>query len=623
METLSNGRLRLAISPDAATVIVEDVPHGCVWRLDTSRRGYQRGRGDQQVRPFPQGRVHRIAEAIVSEHRVDAGVVRYSWSLEDDHVRVELTCDREAAESVSLPGPFEPTHGSTRIAVPIYQGLLIDGRGGNWEANLGHHGHFGFTMAMAAVIGDRGALLATHDSPTNWKGRFGQADGRPFVTFEHQRCAVEGFVDAVVRLYPMDRDVKSICHRYRQRLIERGQFRSWEEKIAVKPAIAKLFGSLFAFIGYNATTQVDYATSARRLRDGGFDRVFYYPVGFCHYSKDFRMGGDEPIALNADQIAALKAAGGRVSPWGWVMEALDDGTPQRRSVYRRDHTGQFVPNWKIDQYQWYETCTPYQMEFLRQQLAGEMAGMDWMHFDVSAMRPGVWCCNTEHALHANRPMGRREDLAWVQRLFSHATVGNRVVSSEGFGDHYAPYYDVGTTKAMPADPAEHENAAIVVPMTSLVLHDSCLHDWWEVHNYNANPGFGPGPIPHDLALGGSGRPRLKAAIDALHGYPPNVFPFGRQYAWIDIEKRTTYSFVVQIDDEPVRAALAAALPVAKLHRRIGRHAMTDFQLLSDDGRVQTTTFADGTRVVANFGNQPAEIDGWGRLEGESWREARP
>jgi hypothetical protein len=176
---------------------------------------------------------------------------------------------------------------------------------------------------------------------------------------------------------------------------------------------------------------------------------------------------------------------------------------------------------------------------------------------------------------------------------------------------------------MPADPATHPNAATVVPMTSLVLHDSCLHDWWEVHNYNKNPGFGPGPIPHGLALGGSGRPRLKAAIDALHGYPPNVFPFGKQYAWIDIEKRTTYSFILQIDDEPVREALDAALPVANLHRRIGRCAMIDFKLLADDGQVQTTTFCDGTRVVANFSARSVDVKGWGRLAGESWRAAPP
>jgi hypothetical protein len=28
--------------------------------------------------------------------------------------------------------------------------------------------------------------------------------------------------------------------------------------------------------------------------------------------------------------------------------------------------------------------------------------------------------------------------------------------------------------------------AVPIPLTMLVLHDSCLHDWWEVHNYNAH-----------------------------------------------------------------------------------------------------------------------------------------
>ena len=37
--------------------------------------------------------------------------------------------------------------------------------------------------------------------------------------------------------------------------------------------------------------------------------------------------------------------------------------------------------------------------------------------------------------------------------------------------------------------------------------------------------------------------------------------------------------------------------------------MTDFQWLSDDRRVQQTTFADGTRIIANFGDQPTVISG--------------
>ena len=76
-----------------------------------------------------------------------------------------------------------------------------------------------------------------------------------------------------------------------------------------------------------------------------------------------------------------------------------------------------------------------------------------------------------------------------------------------------------------------------VPMTMLVYHDSCLHDWWEVHNYNGLPGWQVGAEGHGFGLVGNGLPLLKAAQDALYGCPPNVFPFGRQYGWVNIATR--------------------------------------------------------------------------------------
>jgi hypothetical protein len=121
-----------------------------------------------------------------------------------------------------------------------------------------------------------------------------------------------------------------------------------------------------------------------------------------------------------------------------------------------------------------------------------------------------------------------------------------------------------------------------------------------------------------LGRQGCGLPKLKAAIDALHGYPPNLFPFGKQYAWADFEARRTYSYLVRLEDAPVQEAIAAALPVAKLHRKIGRLEMTGFEMLSDDGALQVTTFADGTRIVANLADDAREVEGAGQMAGQSW-----
>lgn len=46
-----------------------------------------------------------------------------------------------------------------------------------------------------------------------------------------------------------------------------------------------------------------------------------------------------------------------------------------------------------------------------------------------------------------------------------------------------------------------------------------------------------------------------------------------------------------------------------LHERLATEAMTDFRWLTEDRMVQQTTFADGTRLVANFDSRERELEG--------------
>ena len=53
-----------------------------------------------------------------------------------------------------------------------------------------------------------------------------------------------------------------------------------------------------------------------------------------------------------------------------------------------------------------------------------------------------------------------------------------------------------------------------------------------------------------------------------------------------------------------------------LHERLAKQEMTGFEWLSDDRRVQQTTFSDGTRLLANFDQAAREVRGK-TLPGES------
>ena len=59
--------------------------------------------------------------------------------------------------------------------------------------------------------------------------------------------------------------------------------------------------------------------------------------------------------------------------------------------------------------------------------------------------------------------------------------------------------------------------------------------------------------------------------------------------------------------------------MAELHRRIGMLEMTGFEMLSEDGCLQRSVFADGTSVVANFSNfQRGDCADMKPIGAESW-----
>jgi hypothetical protein len=50
--------------------------------------------------------------------------------------------------------------------------------------------------------------------------------------------------------------------------------------------------------------------------------------------------------------------------------------------------------------------------------------------------------------------------------------------------------------------------------------------------------------------------------------------------------------------------------------------LVSFELLSDDGWLQSSAFADGTRIVANLSDLPREVPGAGTLAPDTWIEVR-
>lgn len=620
MPSIHNETIELHVQDDGFDLLLRDRRRGVAWRLDPSTCGFATSEAEMMqdkapvfARIFSQGRARPLSgTAIELRYPVPGGEVLLLWELRDDHALATLEVRSDQILEVAFPGSFQPEAGAGEVLLPRFQGLLTRPVG----PDRYHRWKF-IGMNMLGYLQQGAGLLVAEEDPKGKVLLHGLHQGRVFGLFASRRCPVRGWTRRQARVYPTDGSITAVCKRYRRRVIERGDFVSWEQKIQNKPILDKLFGSLIAFIGYNQARETDYVQSARKLRDSGFESVLYYPVCHNNGNSNFLMGGDKPIALTPAQIQAIKDCGGLISAWNWTTSTLDDGSEAISRSYRLDQAGQLMKEWQIDQFMFNKVCTSYQIEFARRQYQGAMREMDWAHYDVSALDGGCGCWNPAHAEHHRGPLSAGEDALLVGELLGPGVNGNRIVSSEGFTELAARHYDIGSNKYVPGWGDEH---IIPVPMTSLVFHDSTLNNWWELHTYNEVPSFA---IANDGAGNrGAGWPEKKAAMDALYGAAPLVFPFGRQYGWLDIATHKTFSFEIHLEDAEVQRALRAALPVSRLHRRIGKLEMTGFEFLTEDFAVQATTFADGTRIVANVSDGPVRTSDFGTLPPNSWKEAR-
>lgn len=623
MVQISNSRLALRVSPDGLEIAIEDRIRGAVWRIDRELWGTiackQAGATERPdaspFTPLGSGRVGKVSGEIVETiYPVPGGEAAFEWALRGDYLEVTLRVRSDAVHRIAHPGAFIPATGALEMLVPVGQGALIRQSGtdffNRWRVGEAT------SLSMFACLGDRGALVVIEEDIQNKAFFYGRRSGKPFCTFDLWRCDVDGWYERRARVYVEDRSITAVCKRHRRRLIERGLFLPWAEKIQRKPILEKVFGALIAFIGYNQGRQTDYVRSARVLRESGFDTVFYYPVRMNTVEGGFLLGGDKPIRLSDDEIRAMQKLGGVLSPWSWIFETQDDGSNERRRRFRVNTRGEFIPHWKMDDYVFNRLCTPFQSEFMRQQYAGSLREMSWNHYDVNSLYGGECCFGLDHPSHTGQPLAAREDQRNVAELLGPELNGNRLVSSEGFNEAFAPYYDMGSCKYGPLCATPD---VVMVPMSLLVFHDSVIHNWWELHTYNETP-FGKVEYSQPGGIGtGPGQAEKKAAMDALYGCPPLIFAFGRQYGWLDFKTRKTFSFEIAVEEPEVQRAIRAALPVARLHRRIGRCEMTNFDLLSADGTVQATEFSDGTRVVANLSDEDQNTT-HGCVRANSWQE---
>ena len=545
--------------------------------------------------------------ALLVTRRGPAGQAAFRWELGADGVRIALLAARTTATSAALPGAFRP-QGANSVPSPSRRTRASGTGAPAARRSIMHReGHGGFSMPFFAVVGEREALLTIVEHEHDARIWFQKSRGRtrrvardcrtPRGRLRYDRSVLLRFVEPNahrhLRGVPPVRQGRAATSSRGRRRSRRG------------PNLEKLFGALMCFIGYCQDEDLDYAASFKRLKAMGFDRAFVYPLVMGNIVEGFKMGGRPAIDIRKH-----------------LPLARGVGLHQRRVDVDGGRAG-----WPEDMMLGTEGQAIFELADRRVQVVSRVPGAAG-----GALQPHTG--RADEGIH--RPALRRHGQPQRDRVLTPgpsarpaartrsggARCSRRAAKRASWcrrkasGATAAPSYDIGSVKI--ATPVHDD--WYTVPMTALVYHDSLVHDWWEVDNYN-NPhhrsqgarGKSVFPARRRLAAaaGGAGRAcGLAAERDALRlavrlcrrrdVQGDGALPLQPRYARGEGGARAGAA----------GGATAPARRQARLRR--ARDALA--------GRsVQATAFADGTRVAANYSDEAREVPGLGVVEAEWWK----
>ncbi len=579
-----------------------------------------------------------FAEAGKKEHReihngVGDGILsRYSGFCVDGveiglefetYVWMEASCgdvyfewipvrEEGTVTKVFWPGPmaFDEKRRDWYTLVPERQGLLIPN---DWPVEFGRRPFGGMLLTAdmympwfsqirensgyiaIAVTPWNGSLVVdhpargpyTHASMT-WEPSLGRMDYRRILRYSFRRSC----------------DYNEMCKIYRSYVFERGLAATLAEKAARLPSVDRLVGSAFVHKGIktsvnpksdffdpkdpeknNSLTRFSKRQQeAEEYAKAGVKRVYLHLDGWAEPGYD---------NCHPDYLPACEAAG------GWEgMRALAEAyhrhgylfgihdqyrdyyheAPSYQEEYACHGADGSVPghsHWAGGPQSYLcGSQAPYYVKRNFSKLRDQGVKLDGAYLDVFTCNEGDECASPEHR------MTRRDCYAYRKQCFDYLISRGILPSSEEAADwsmgslvfcHYAPY-------SFMLEQPGHPRKGMGLPLFNLVYHD-CLIEPWMMESF---------PEGEDYML-----------YALLNGGAPYL---ERDGAYPNVDGAFTGDRAFTLEEKAARCAV-----VSGLHERVAKLEMTRHSFLSEDGRVQRSEFADGTRVTVDLGRGTYEI----------------
>ncbi|MGN6369920.1 MAG: DUF5696 domain-containing protein [Phycisphaerae bacterium] len=402
-------------------------------------------------------------------------------------------------------------------------------------------------------------------------------------------------------------DYNGMAKRYREYVKNTGLYVSLAEKIARNPKVKDLIGTPITRSGiltdivpdslrykkenpkfnHHLNTFDERAAQYRKFKEQELERLQVVLTGWPHHGYDRQHPDELPPAPAAGGWEGMKRLADACHEIGYLF-ALHD---QYRDYYT--DAPSFSEHWAVHEEdenpvsvgfpgsrfgQWKEGTIPYmnnwdggkQSYINNRTMPGEIAKtytalkdhgiqVDGTYLDVFGYVPVDEDFNPEH------PTSRTDALNAHRHAYTWARNNVGFIGTEAGCDWTVPYTDYTSPLPSPMSPGK----GIAIPLFNLVYHDAVMTP------------YAPNDL-HGLLNGGVPQISLPARNGEGGGNPTQAGTFSPEY-------------------------LKAVKRMAKLHERVALCEMVKHEFLSDDRKIERTTFSDGTTVTVDWNKKEATI----------------
>jgi len=497
---------------------------------------------------------------------------------------------------VKWPKPVETFDSINGYAViPRMQGMLLpDDWSGAIEAEDLCNSRSFYMPWWGQVLNHRGvqAILETSADAGGWyrhpKGgptRIGPCWYPTMGSFGYLRTIRYVFSDNATHV--------TMAKRYRQYVVDHGDFVSLKQKLVRTPALDEVIGrpvvhvgTLYHFVpeaglfnkekvesNYQLETYDEILASLEKLRSKGIDTAYVHLDGWGYYGYDDGHPDVVPVGMEQGGLEGLKKVANRCAEMGYFFAVHDQyrdfylnaaSFDDRLAATHVDGTRDETSTW----------CGGPQT-ILSPRFAAEYVrrNHDWFashdvrvrgaYLDVFSVVP------LEESNQPTQPVTRAQCAEYRRDCFDVLLARGYVVSSEEPTDYLAKTIEMVHHGPYPTLPniGGGDACGIPIPLFNLVYHDSLMTPW----DMGEDGGWG-------IPKGDAGR--IHCVLNA-----------GMPYVGPGADEK----------------AVAHTKEAAELQKRLAFAEMTNHEFLDTTRRQQRSTYSDGTTVTVDFNAKSYEI----------------